>query len=33
MRDVLKRALKTMNQVINETNFQDLLQKVPRNIV
>ncbi|CAD8209393.1 unnamed protein product [Paramecium pentaurelia] len=33
MREVLKRALKTMNQVINETNFQDLLQKVPRNIV
>ncbi|CAD8200746.1 unnamed protein product [Paramecium pentaurelia] len=33
MREILKRALKTMNQVINETNFQDLLQKVPRNIV
>lgn len=25
MREILKRALKTMNQVINETNFQDLL--------
>lgn len=33
MREILKKALKTMNQVINETNFQDLLQKVPRNIV